>query len=310
MPNSGKTGKPPGKTGASKPDAKSGSKRDKVEPRTSPRSDAKRDPKPAARSDARHAIERAKTLPSVPRSAAPERTDARPEPRADGRPTATSPGELAVAVWLGHAPPLRSIRWLDGALRIAATFPGATAVAAGAQSWLDLAADRASRAGLACAGVPTDMELDYLGWAQVMAAVARWLSATTILVDEASRPERFAEVAALAELTETAQLTHVVALAFDKGIIHANRAAGATMQTVRVHGPAVIGLRIAGPQIDEYPTPMPSAAMRRLELAALGLDPSVLAHRAPPPRAHQSPHRTVDRIAAHLAVHIAPRKDP
>ena len=220
-----------------------------------------------------------------------------------------APGKLAVAVWLGHAPPVRSIRWLDGALKTAAKFAGATAVAAGHQSWLDLAADRASRAGLASAGVPTDLELDYLGWAQVMAAVARALPATTILVDEASRPERFAEVAALAELLDAAQLTRVVTLAFDAVTIHANRAAGTTLQTVRIHGPAVIGLRIPGPPIDEYPTPMPSASMRRLELAALGLDPGVLAHRAPL-RAGQSGHRTVERVADHLAVHIAPRKDP
>jgi hypothetical protein len=80
------------------------------------------------------------------------------------------------------------------------------------------------------------------------------------------------------------------------------------LQTLRIHGPAVIGLRIAGPPIDEYPTPTPSASMRRLELAAIGLDPAVLGHRALPPRASQQARRTVDRIADHLAVHIAPRK--
>jgi hypothetical protein len=213
-----------------------------------------------------------------------------------------------IAVWLGNAPPVRSIRWLDGALKAAAKFSGATAVAAGAPTWLDLAADRASRLGLACVGVPTDLQLDYLGWAQVMAAVARQLGATTILVDEASRPERFAEVAALAELTDAAQLTRVVTLAPDAAIIHASRAAGTMLQTVRIHGPAVIGVRIAGPPIDEYPTPTPSASMRRLELAAIGLDPAVLCHRALPPRASQQARRTVDRVADHLAVHIAPRK--
>jgi len=216
--------------------------------------------------------------------------------------------KLVVAVWLGSAPPVRSIRWLDGALKAAAKFTGATAVAAGEQTWLDLAADRAVRLGLGCVGVPTELVLDYLGWAQVMAGVARRLAATTILVDEASRPERFAEVAALAELTDAAQLTHVVALAPDAAMIHASRAAGTTLQTVRIHGPAVIGVRIPGPPIDEYPTPTPSATMRRLELAALGLDPAVLGHRALPPRASPPASRSVDRVADHLAVHGAPRK--
>lgn len=223
-------------------------------------------------------------------------------------PDRNTDGTRVVAVWLGHAPPVRSIRWLDGALKAAATFAGATAVAAGHQAWLDLAADRAARAGLASVGVPTELELDYLGWAQVMASVARKLAATTILVDEASRPERFAEVGALAELTDAAQLTHVVTLAVDDVTIHAARTAGALLQTVRIHGPAVIGLRIPGAPIDEYPTPTPSAAMRRLDLAALGLDPAVLAHRGLPPRASPLAHRTLERVADHLAVHVAPRK--
>jgi electron transfer flavoprotein alpha/beta subunit len=215
-----------------------------------------------------------------------------------------------VAVWLGNAAPVRSIRWLDGALKTAARFPGAIAVAAGDQSWLDLAADRAARVSLASVGVPTDLELDYLGWAQVMAGAARKLGATTILVDEASRPERFAEVCALAELTDAAQLTRVVALAPDSVTMHASRAAGNQLQTVRIHGPAVIGLRIAAAPIDEYPTPMPAAAMRRLELTALGLDPGVLVHRALPPRASQQARRSVDRVADHLAVHVQPGKGP
>lgn len=220
----------------------------------------------------------------------------------------TAHGAPPVAVWLGDAPPLRSIRWLDGALKAAAKFGAATAVAAGHATWLDLAADRAKRAGLACVGVPTQLQLDYLGWAQVMAAVVRQLGATTVLVDEASRPERFAEVAALAELLDAAQLTHVVALAPDTGVIHASRTAGGMLQTVRIRGPAVIGVRIAGPAIDEYPTPMPTGSMKRLELAALGLDPVVLGHRALPPRASSQGRRSVDRVADHLAVHIAPRK--
>jgi len=214
-----------------------------------------------------------------------------------------------IAVWLGSAPPVRSIRWLDGALKAAGKFGGATAVAAGHSTWLDLAADRALRLGLEAIGVVTDLQLDYLGWAQVMAAVARQLGATTILVDEASRPERFAEVAALAELCDAAQLSHVVAIAPDATTIHASRIAGDQLQTVRIHGPAVIGVRIAGPAIDEYPTPMPSATMRRLDLAALGLDPAVLGHRALPPRVSQEPRRTIDRVAEHLAVYMAPRRD-
>jgi hypothetical protein len=215
-----------------------------------------------------------------------------------------------VAVWLGSAPPVRSIRWLDGTLKTAGKFGGATAVAAGPSPWLDLAADRALRLGIAAVGVQTDLQLDYLGWAQIMAGVARQLGATTILVDEASRPERFAEVAALAELCDAAQLTHVVALAPDAAAIHASRIAGPLLQTVRIHGPAVIGVRIAGAPIDEYPTPMPSASMRRLDLPALGLDPAVLAHRALPPRAAQEPRRSVERVADHLAVYAAPRRDP
>jgi len=220
----------------------------------------------------------------------------------------TAPVAPQVALWLGSAPPVRTIRWLDGALKIASRFGGATAVAAGEQTWLDLAADRSARVGVASIGVPTDLQLDYLGWAQVMAAAARNIGATTILVDEASRPERFAEVAAIAELIEAAQLTHVVALAPEAATIHASRIAGGLLQTVRVRGPAVLGVRIPGPPIDEYPTPTPSASMRRLDLPALGLDPVVLGHRALPPRTSQPPRRTVDRIADHLAVHIAPFK--
>jgi len=211
---------------------------------------------------------------------------------------------VKVAVWLGSASPVRSVRWLDGALAAAAKFGGATAIAAGEATWLDLAADRATRAGLASAGIPTDLSLDYLGWAQVAAAAVRELGATCVLVDEASRPERFPEVAALAELLDFAQLTRVVALAPDGTLLHASRVAGRDLQTVRVRGDAVLGVRIAGPAVDEYPTPMPSASMRRLELAALGLDPLVLAHRALPPRTSAQPKKTVERIADHLAVHL------
>lgn len=209
-----------------------------------------------------------------------------------------------VAVWLGNAPPHRSIRWLDGALAAAAKFDSAVALAAGESNWLDLAADRATRAGVASAGITTDLRLDYLGWAQIVAAAARELGTTTVLVDEASRPERFPEVAAIAELLDTAQLTHVVAIAPDGNLVHASRSVGRDLQTVRVRGPAVIGLRIAGPPVDEYPTPMPSASMRRFDLEALGLDPLVLGHRALPPRSAPSAKKSLERIADHLAVHV------
>ena len=221
---------------------------------------------------------------------------------------------MTIAIWLGSAPPARSIRWLDGVLHAATKFtrredaPPVLAVAAGASTWLDLAADRASRAGLSSAGVALNLQLDYLGWAQVMAAVARQINATTILVDEASRPERFPEVAALAELLDAAQLTRVVALAPDGDVIHASRAHGTELQTVRIKGTAVIGVRIAGPPIEEYPTPTPSASMRRLDLTSLGLDPVVLGHRAMAPRASQQPRRTLERVAEHLAVHVVPRR--
>jgi len=213
--------------------------------------------------------------------------------------------QTAVAVWLGSASPQRSIRWLDGTLAAAAKFGAATAVAAGDPTWLDLAADRANRAGLQSAGVPTELQLDYLGWAQVMAAVARQLDSKIILVDEASRPERFPEVAAIAELLDAAQLTHVVAVVPEGNTIVASRVAGNELQTCRVRSSVVLGIRIAGPAIEEYPTPIPSASMRRLELPALGLDPIVLGHRALPPRAGQPARRTVERIAEYLAVHVS-----
>lgn len=213
---------------------------------------------------------------------------------------------MRVALWAGSAAPARSIRWLDGAIAAAAKFGSATTViAAGDPTWLDLAADRANRAGLPSAGIATDLALDYLGWAQVVAAVARQLGATTVLVDEASRAERWVEVAAIAEQLDIAQLTHVVAIAPDGGVVHASRVSGRELQTVRIRGDAAIGLRIAGPQIEEYPTPMPSAAMRRLDVPSLGLDPKVLAHRALPPRASHDPRRTAERVAAHLSVHLA-----
>jgi electron transfer flavoprotein alpha/beta subunit len=211
---------------------------------------------------------------------------------------------MTSAIWLGSAAPVRTVRWLDGALAAAAKFGLDTvAIAAGDPTWLDLAADRATRAGLPSVGVPTDLALDYLGWAQVVAAVARQLAATTILVDEASRPERAAEVAAIAELMDLPQLTRVVSIAPDGGVVHAGRVLGRTLQTVRVRGPAVIGIRIPGKEIEEYPTPMPSASMKRLELAAIGIDPIVLAHRALPTRGSPPVRKTVERVAELLLVH-------
>lgn len=217
----------------------------------------------------------------------------------------TEPGIDAI-VWLGDSAPLRSIRWVDGALATAAKFGRATALAAGSNSWLDLVADRATRAGLACTGVSTQLELDYLGWAQIVAAVVRTLGAATVLVDEASRRERIPEVGAIAELLDRAQLTHVVGLAPDGDIAHASRVAGRELQTVRVRGPAVFGVRIAGPAVDEYPTPMPSSSMRRFELAALGIDPLVIGHRALPPRSSAHAKKSLERIAEHVAMHLAP----
>lgn len=220
-----------------------------------------------------------------------------------------------IAVWLGSTSPQRSIRWLDGALETAAKLdPRNTgkvvALAAGGNNWLDLAADRARHAGVASAGISTDLRLDYLGWTQIVAAAVRELGATTVIVDEASHPNRWIEVAAIAEMLDAVQLTHVVKLEIDPdddALIRANRVTGRQLQIVRVRGPAVYGLRIASAPVDEYPTPMPSTSMQRLRLDMLGLDPMVLGHRALPPRMTVEPHKTVDRIAEHLIVHLAPR---
>lgn len=215
-----------------------------------------------------------------------------------------------IALWLGSLAPTRSVRWLDGALQAAAAFAGrCTVIAAGDQHWLDLAADRAARANLPSAGVRTELQLDYLGWAQVAAALAREVGATTVFVEEASRAERWVEVAAIAELLDAAQLGHVIALAPDGAAITATRVLGRTRQTLRIKGPAVIGVRIAGPPVDDYPTPMPTSQLKKHELAAIGLDPIVLGHRAMPPRTSLEPRKTVERIAEHLVVHLAARED-
>ena len=68
-----------------------------------------------------------------------------------------------VGVWLGSAAPTRSVRWLDGAIRTVASFEGSIALAAGDPTWLDLAADRAKLIGVPCAGIATELQLDYLG---------------------------------------------------------------------------------------------------------------------------------------------------
>ena len=88
-----------------------------------------------------------------------------------------------VAVWLGSAAPMRSVRWLDGAIKAASVFPGAIAIAAGDPVWLDLAADRAKLVGVPCAGIATELQLDYLGWAQVVVAAAQQLHVASVLVD-------------------------------------------------------------------------------------------------------------------------------
>lgn len=212
-----------------------------------------------------------------------------------------------VGVWLGSASPLRSTRWLDGACATAAKLGSAIAIAAGDREWLDVAAAHAARAQIACVGVETDLALDYLGWAQVVAAAARQLGTRTVLVDEASRPERFPEVAAVAELLELAQLTHVTQLTADGAVLDATRLSGRELQMLRVRGPAVIGLRIAGPPIDH--TPAPSTAMQRLDLPSLGLDPVVLGHRALPHRVHRAPRKTFDKVADYLAAHVQPGKE-
>jgi electron transfer flavoprotein alpha/beta subunit len=202
------------------------------------------------------------------------------------------------------------VRWLDGAIATAAKLAGdrATVVAAGDPTWLDLAADRSNRAGLASAGVATDLRLDYLGWAQIVAAVVRQLASTLVIVDEASRPDRRAEVAAIAELLDAAQLTRVVDVdSPGPGLLHATRlssdARGGTYVRHRIERPAVVGVTIAGPAIDEYPTPTPSAAMKRLDLKSLGLDPVVLGHRAVVPRSPAPPRTTVERVAELLAAY-------
>lgn len=215
---------------------------------------------------------------------------------------------MKVAVWLGNAAPVRSIRWLDGVLATAAKLGDATAIAAGENTWLDLASDRATRAGMASMGITTDLKLDYIGWAQIVTAAIKKIGAERVLVDEVSRPERAPEVAAIADLLDAVQVTRVVAVVPDGDLLRTIRIAGSELQTLRVRGPAVLGVRIAGPAVDEYPTPVPTKTTARRDLASLGIDPHVLGHRALPPRAMQSQaKKTVEHIGDHLAFHLAPK---
>jgi hypothetical protein len=214
---------------------------------------------------------------------------------------------VSVALWLGNAAPIRSVRWVDGALATAAKLGSATAIVAGDTAWLDLAADRASRAGVACVSVSTELKLDYLGWAQIVSAVLRELKTRTVLVDEASRPERAAEVAAIADLLDVTQVTRVVALEPDAEHLRVTRTTGRELQTLRVKGPAVFGLRIAGPSVDEFVTPAPTPTMHHFDLKSLGLDALVLGHRALPPRSAPALKKTVERVTEHIAAHMTQR---
>jgi hypothetical protein len=214
---------------------------------------------------------------------------------------------VSVALWLGNAAPIRSIRWVDGALAAAAKLGSATAIVAGDTAWLDLASDRSTRAGVACVSVSTELKLDYLGWAQIVTAVLRELKTRTVLIDEASRPERFAEVAAVADLLDVPQVTRVVALAPDGDAVRATRTTGRELQTLRVKGPAVFGVRIAGPTVDEYATPTPTPTMHHFDLKSLGLDALVLGHRALPPRSAPAVKKTVERVTEHVAAHVMQR---
>ena len=214
---------------------------------------------------------------------------------------------MSVAVWLGNAPPIRSIRWVDGALAAAAKFESATAIVAGELAWVELAADRATRAGITCVAVKTELKLDYLGWAQIVSAVIRELQTRSVIVDEASRPERYAEVAALAELLDISQITRVVALKPEGDGALVTRATGRELQTLRVTGPAAYGVRIAGAPVDEYATPTPTPTMHHFDLKSLGLDALVLGHRALPPRSTPALKKTVERVTEHIATHMPQR---
>jgi hypothetical protein len=212
-----------------------------------------------------------------------------------------------LVVWLGSAAPERGLRWLDGALAAAAAIGSASALAAGDERWLDLATERAARAGMPSIGVSTKLDLDYLGWAQIAAAAVRKIGATRVLVDEASRPDRFADVAAIAEQLDAVQLTAVVSVTADGDALHAERVIGARRQVIRITGPCVLGVRMAAPVAGD--DDVQASTGQRFDLKAIGLDANVLAHRAPGPRAGVPPLKTVEQIADVLALYRAPRGD-
>jgi hypothetical protein len=211
-----------------------------------------------------------------------------------------------VVVWLGGVAPERGQRWLDGALAAAARLGGASALAAGDAAWLDIANARADHAGIPSIGVSTKLELDYLGWAQIAAAAIRKIGATRVLVDEGSRPDRFAEVAAIADQLDAVQLTGAVRVTADGDVIEATRVNGEQLQVVRITGPCVIGVRIAAPPSND--AELSASTGQRFDLRALGLDANVLGHRAPGPRG-AIPMKTVEQIADVLALYRAPRSD-
>ena len=120
------------------------------------------------------------------------------------------PDKRPIAVWLGSAAPVRSIRWLDGALAAAAKLGATNAIAAGEP---ELARPRGGSRVARAGRQPRRDDRPAARLPRLGADRGRRDSpagASTILVDEASRPERFAEVAAIAELLDAAQLTHVV----------------------------------------------------------------------------------------------------
>ncbi|MFT3700299.1 MAG: hypothetical protein QM831_44555 [Kofleriaceae bacterium] len=227
----------------------------------------------------------------------------------------TTPTTADVVIWLGSAAPARTIRWLDGAIHAGAKLDRTKktpperiiALAAGPGPWLDLVADRARHAGIGSAGVQTDLVLDYMGWSQIAVGLARFFEAPTVIVDEASRPERWVELGPIADMLDAVTVSNVVKVSSDSDVIQATRVHRDQLQTMRVRGNAVIGVRIPSPPVDEYPTPLPSTTMKKLELDEIGLDYMVLSHRSLPRRAPLEPRKTVDRVAEHLLVHVRSR---
>ncbi len=218
---------------------------------------------------------------------------------------------MTVAVWAGAAPPRGSIDWLDGVLGLASKLRGRDdrpsarhAIAAGNASWLDLVADRAVRAGLGSIGIETDLRLGAFAAAHVAAAVIKTLDVSLVLVDEASRRERVADVCAIAELLGWVQLTAVGAIEVEGSRVIATRHANGQEYVVEIDGPAVLGMRVVVPPQGEHATPLPSKTMRRSSLASLALSPSVLANDALPPGAVIPPLQPLERVADHLRYHL------